>query len=111
MDHDIEVEAPFGSIDDLADAPFPVFIHEQVLGDYITVPPLAPHQVWNRSRCTIKAAWIRITVRTLEQASGHGFPAVNAEPSSSPRNGDPNQGQSLPTASENVDYSNTVGSM
>jgi hypothetical protein len=66
MGHDIEVEAHFASIDDLADAPFPVYIHEQVVGDYIIVPPLAPHQVWNRGRCTIKAAWNRITVRTLE---------------------------------------------
>jgi hypothetical protein len=68
MGHDIEVESHFASIDDLADAPFPVFIHEQVVGDYIIVPSLAPHQVWNRGRCTIKAAWNRITVRTLELA-------------------------------------------
>jgi hypothetical protein len=74
MGHDIEVEAHFASIDDLADAPFPVFIHEQTVGDYILVPPMAPHQVWNRGQVTIKAAWNRITVRTLELAITESLP-------------------------------------
>jgi hypothetical protein len=74
MGHDIEVESHFASIDDLQDAPFPVYIHEQRVGDYILVPPLAPHQVWNRGEATLKAAWNRITVDTLELAISESLP-------------------------------------
>ena len=74
MGHDIEVEGHFASIPDLQDAPFQVYVHEQKLGDYILVPPLAPHQVWNRGETTIKAAWNRTTVDTLERAVGEALP-------------------------------------
>lgn len=74
MGHDIEVEAHFASIQDLQDAPFTVYIHEQRVGDYILVPPLAPHQVWNRGEETLKAAWNRITVDTLELALSESLP-------------------------------------
>lgn len=74
MGHDIEVEAHFASIADLQDAPFQVYIHEQKLGDYILVPPQAPHQVWNRGETTMKAAWNRTTVDTLERAVAESLP-------------------------------------
>lgn len=74
MGHDIEVEAHFASIEDLIDAPFDVYVHEQKLGDYILVPPQAPHQVWNRGETTIKAAWNRTTVETLERAITESLP-------------------------------------
>ncbi|KAI5816214.1 hypothetical protein BZA77DRAFT_333734 [Pyronema omphalodes] len=76
MGHDIEVEKHFASIEDLQDAPFPVYIHEQNVGDYILVPPLAPHQVWNRGQATLKAAWNRITVETLELALSEALPKM-----------------------------------
>lgn len=74
MGHDIEVEAHFASIEHLQEAPFKVYIHEQKLGDYILVPPLAPHQVWNRGELTIKAAWNRTTVDTLKLALTESLP-------------------------------------
>jgi hypothetical protein len=76
MGHDIEVEKHFASIENLQDAPFPVYIHEQKVGDYILVPPVAPHQVWNRGQATLKAAWNRITVDTLELALSEALPKV-----------------------------------
>ncbi|KAF8474799.1 hypothetical protein BDZ91DRAFT_770159 [Kalaharituber pfeilii] len=74
LGHDLEVEAHFASVEDLANAPFTVFIVEQKVGDYILVPPLAPHQVWNRGEYTIKAAWNRTTVDTLELAIKESLP-------------------------------------
>ncbi|KAI5778274.1 hypothetical protein EDC01DRAFT_369097 [Geopyxis carbonaria] len=74
LGHDIEVEAHFASVADLQEAPFDVYIHEQKLGDYILVPPLAPHQVWNRGVTTIKAAWNRTTVDTLKHAMEEALP-------------------------------------
>lgn len=74
MGHDIEVESHFAGLHDLGQAPFTVFVHEQKLGDYILVPPLAPHQVWNRGRATVKAAWNRTTVDTLELALSEALP-------------------------------------
>lgn len=74
LGHDIEVEKHFASVEDLANAPFTVYVVEQKLGDYILVPPLAPHQVWNRGEFTIKAAWNRTTVDSLEYALTEALP-------------------------------------
>ncbi|KAL7267901.1 hypothetical protein RUND412_009496 [Rhizina undulata] len=74
MGHDIEVEAHLASVQDLAAAPITVYVVEQKVGDYILVPPLAPHQVWNRGEITIKAAWNRTTVDTLELAMSEALP-------------------------------------
>jgi len=68
LGHDIETEKHFTGLTDWMDAPFPVYTHEQCEGDYILVPSMAPHQVWNRGECTLKAAWNRVTVETLEYA-------------------------------------------
>lgn len=74
LGHDIEVEAHFASVDAFKHAPFPVYIVEQRLGDYILVPPLAPHQVWNRGEATMKVAWNRTTPETLELAIWESLP-------------------------------------
>lgn len=74
LGHDIEVEAHFASIDSFKEAPFPVYIVEQKVGDYILVPPLAPHQVWNRGEATMKVAWNRTTPETLELAIWESLP-------------------------------------
>lgn len=74
LGHDIEVESHFASIEAFMEAPFPVYIVEQKLGDYILVPPLAPHQVWNRGEATMKVAWNRTTPETLELAISESLP-------------------------------------
>ncbi|KAI5302949.1 hypothetical protein KEM56_000188 [Ascosphaera pollenicola] len=68
LGHDIETERHFAQINAWKAAPFTVYIVEQRVGDLILIPPLAPHQVWNRGTRTIKAAWNRTTAETLEHA-------------------------------------------
>ncbi|KAF3923298.1 hypothetical protein ABW21_db0202598 [Orbilia brochopaga] len=76
LGHDLSIEAHFASIDDLRNAPFTVYVLEQRVGDYVLVPPLAPHQVWNRGTYTVKAAWNRTTVETLEHALRETLPKI-----------------------------------
>ena len=74
LGHDIEVEAHFAQINAWKAAPFKTYVVEQQVGDFILIPPLAPHQVWNRGTRTMKAAWNRTTVETLEMALNEALP-------------------------------------
>ena len=74
LGHDIEVEKHFAQINAWKAAPFRTYIVEQKIGDFILIPPLAPHQVWNRGTRTMKVAWNRTTVETLELALKEALP-------------------------------------
>lgn len=74
LGHDIEVETHFAQIAAWKRAPFTVYVVEQKAGDFILIPPLAPHQVWNRGTRTMKIAWNRTTVETLELAVKEALP-------------------------------------
>ena len=74
LGHDIEIENHFAQINAWKSAPFTTYIVEQKLGDFILIPPLAPHQVWNRGTRTMKVAWNRTTVETLEMALNEALP-------------------------------------
>ncbi|KAL8409421.1 hypothetical protein RB594_007740 [Gaeumannomyces avenae] len=74
LGHDIEIEKHFAQINAWKKATFPVYVVEQKVGDFILVPPLAPHQVWNRGTRTMKVAWNRTTVETLEMALHEALP-------------------------------------
>ena len=74
LGHDIEVEKHFAQIAAWKKAPFTVYVCEQKAGDFILIPPLAPHQVWNRGTRTMKVAWNRTTVETLEMAMNEALP-------------------------------------
>ena len=74
LGHDIEVESHFAQINAWKKAPFRVYVVEQKVGDFILIPPLAPHQVWNRGTRTMKAAWNRTTIETLELAIHEALP-------------------------------------
>ncbi|OAX78910.1 hypothetical protein ACJ72_06777 [Emergomyces africanus] len=74
LGHDIEIENHFAQINAWKAAPFKTYIVEQRVGDLILVPPLAPHQVWNRGTRTMKVAWNRTTVETLEMAINEALP-------------------------------------
>ena len=74
LGHDIETENHFAQIAAWKNAPFSVYVVEQKAGDMILIPPLAPHQVWNRGTRTMKAAWNRTTVETLEMAMSEALP-------------------------------------
>jgi hypothetical protein len=74
LGHDMEVENHFAQINAWKAAPFKTYIVEQKVGDFILIPPLAPHQVWNRGTRTMKVAWNRTTVETLERALNEALP-------------------------------------
>ncbi|KIX04704.1 uncharacterized protein Z518_05574 [Rhinocladiella mackenziei CBS 650.93] len=74
LGHDIEIENHFAQINAWKTAPFKTYVVEQKPGDFILIPPLAPHQVWNRGTRTMKVAWNRTTVETLEMAMHEALP-------------------------------------
>lgn len=74
LGHDIEVEKHFAQVAGWKRAPFTTYVVEQKAGDFILIPPMAPHQVWNRGTRTMKAAWNRTTVETLEMAFKEALP-------------------------------------
>jgi hypothetical protein len=74
LGHDIEVENHFAQVNAWKAAPFKTYVVEQRVGDFILIPPLAPHQVWNRGTRTMKVAWNRTTVETLEMALNEALP-------------------------------------
>ncbi|KAI1293322.1 hypothetical protein F5Y03DRAFT_331628 [Xylaria venustula] len=74
LGHDIEIEKHFAQVNAWKKANFPVYVVEQKVGDFILVPPLAPHQVWNRGTRTMKVAWNRTTVETLDLALHEALP-------------------------------------
>lgn len=74
LGHDIDVEDHFAQIKAWAAAPWKTYVVEQRPGDLILVPPLAAHQVWNRGTRTMKVAWNRTTVETLELALNEALP-------------------------------------
>jgi hypothetical protein len=74
LGHDIEVENHFAQLMAWKKAPFNTYVVEQRPGDFILIPPLAPHQVWNRGTRTMKIAWNRTTVETLELAINEALP-------------------------------------
>ena len=74
LGHDIEIENHFAQVNAWKNAPFKTYVVEQKPGDFILIPPLAPHQVWNRGTRTMKVAWNRTTVETLEMALNEALP-------------------------------------
>ncbi|KAF1987934.1 hypothetical protein K402DRAFT_462322 [Aulographum hederae CBS 113979] len=74
LGHDIETENHFAQVVAWKRAPFKTYVVEQRAGDFILIPPLAPHQVWNRGTRTVKVAWNRTTVETLEMAMNEALP-------------------------------------
>ncbi|GAM38826.1 hypothetical protein TCE0_034f09877 [Talaromyces pinophilus] len=74
LGHDIDLEDHFAQISAWKAAPFTTYVVEQRAGDFILIPPLAPHQVWNRGTRTMKVAWNRTTVETLELALEEALP-------------------------------------
>ncbi|KAH8811868.1 hypothetical protein F5884DRAFT_700693 [Xylogone sp. PMI_703] len=74
LGHDIEIEKHFAQVNAWKKAPFTVYVVEQRVGDLILIPPLAPHQVWNRGTRTMKVAWNRTCIDTLELATHEALP-------------------------------------
>ena len=55
----------------LAGAPFPVHVHEQVVGDCVLLPSDTPHQVVNEGAgVSVKVSWNRVSASSLAQFLG-----------------------------------------
>ncbi|KAL1983559.1 hypothetical protein VTN96DRAFT_10219 [Rasamsonia emersonii] len=78
LGHDIDLEDHFAQINAWKAAPFKTYVVEQRVGDFILIPPLAAHQVWNRGTRTMKVAWNRTTAETLEMALDEALPRARA---------------------------------
>ncbi|KAG6918137.1 hypothetical protein DXG01_016326 [Tephrocybe rancida] len=70
LDHETHVI----TVEQLADAPFVIYVAEQKLGDLVLVPPRSCHQVVNYGGLTIKTSWSRMTLKGLEAAYYHELP-------------------------------------
>lgn len=62
------------TLQQLADAPFTIYVAEQKLGDLVLIPPRSCHQVVNSGGLTIKASWSRMVLKGLEAAYYHELP-------------------------------------
>jgi hypothetical protein len=71
---ELDLEAHVTSVEELAQAPFDVYITEQRLGDLVYVPQRSCHQVVNQGGITIKTSWSRMTIQGLETALFHELP-------------------------------------
>ncbi|KAF7973410.1 hypothetical protein HWV62_15209 [Athelia sp. TMB] len=74
LKQELDLETHVISLDELANAPFTVYIAEQKLGDMILVPPRSCHQIVNRGGITIQTSWSRMTLDGLIAAYYHELP-------------------------------------
>ncbi|KAH7889431.1 hypothetical protein F5I97DRAFT_1802038, partial [Phlebopus sp. FC_14] len=74
LGHELDLETHVVTIDELAKAPFDVYIGEQALGDLVLVPPRSCHQVINNGGITIKTSWSRMSLEGLQVALWHELP-------------------------------------
>ncbi|KAJ7063417.1 hypothetical protein C8F01DRAFT_985545 [Mycena amicta] len=74
LNKDIDHGTHVVTINQLASAPFDVYITEQKLGDLVLVPPRSAYQVINSGGLTIKTSWSRMTLEGLSLALRYELP-------------------------------------
>jgi hypothetical protein len=74
LGQELDHETYILSVEELADAPFKVYVVEQRLGDLVLVPPRSCHQVINHGGITVKMSWSRMTVGGLTSALLYDLP-------------------------------------
>lgn len=74
LKQELDLETHVITVEELATAPFVVYITEQKLGDMVLVPPRSCHQVVNHGGITIKTSWSRMTLEGLTAAFYHELP-------------------------------------
>lgn len=74
LKHELDHETHVITVEQLAKAPFNVYITEQKLGDLVLVPPRSSHQVVNAGGITIKTSWSRMTLDGLTLALRYELP-------------------------------------
>lgn len=75
LDHDNHLLSP----DVLATAPFPIYVVEQRLGDFVLVNPDGAHQVINVGGSSMKIAWNRVPPICLRFAHDRVLPKLRAQ--------------------------------
>ncbi|KAF9246293.1 hypothetical protein BU15DRAFT_40296 [Melanogaster broomeanus] len=68
LGQELDLETHVVTIEELAKAPFDVYIGEQHVGDLVLVPPRSCHQVVNNGGITIKTSWSRMSLDGLQTA-------------------------------------------
>lgn len=71
---ELDEESRVVNVDELACAPFGVYIAEQKLGDMMLVPKRSCHQVINHGGITVKTSWSRMTIDGLLAAFHYELP-------------------------------------
>lgn len=66
LGHELDHELHAASLQELVNAPFPIYVVKQRLGDLVIVPPSSCHQVHNAGGLTVKIAWSRMSIKSLE---------------------------------------------
>ncbi|KAF9227649.1 hypothetical protein BS17DRAFT_774094 [Gyrodon lividus] len=74
LGQELDLETHVVTIEELARAPFDVYIAEQQTGDLVLVPPRSCHQVVNKGGITIKTSWSRMSLDGLQTALWHELP-------------------------------------
>lgn len=74
LNQELDWETHVTSVEELARAPFVVYVAEQKLGDLMLVPPRSCHQVVNYGGLTMKISWSRMTVKGLSTALHYELP-------------------------------------
>ncbi|KAG8876333.1 hypothetical protein FRC20_001836 [Serendipita sp. 405] len=68
LGHELDLETHVATVDEFSKAPFPVYICQQAVGDFVIVPPSSCHQVINSCGLTVKIAWSRMIPKSLDIA-------------------------------------------
>lgn len=68
LNSEIDWENKLLSLSEVASLPGPIYVHEQIKGDLVVIPQQSCHQVVNHGGLTIKAAWSRMSLRSLQSA-------------------------------------------
>lgn len=82
LDQELDHETHIVTVEQLARAPFKVYITQQKLGDMVLVPPRSVHQVVNHGGITVKTSWSRMTLRGLSTALYYELPLYRRSVSS-----------------------------
>lgn len=74
LNQELDHETHVLTIEQLVEAPFTVYVAEQILGDLVLVPPRSCHQVVNSGGITLKTSWSRMTLKGLVASYYHELP-------------------------------------
>ncbi|PWN50626.1 hypothetical protein IE53DRAFT_86176 [Violaceomyces palustris] len=74
LGHEFDLEGTCADVEELRKAPFPFYVCEQRVGDLVLLPSRSIHQVINCGGRSIKAAWSRLTLKTLKTALHQDLP-------------------------------------